>query len=103
VRRAWIGVGAESVPLPRRIGFSLGLNQVSGAAITSVEPDGPAAQGGLADGNIIVAIDGATVSGVDDLVRLLGAERIGAAVAFAVVADGRLHTTVVTPGERNGA
>jgi len=103
VRRAWIGIGAETVPLPRRTALSLALNQASGAAITAVEPDGPAVRSGLAVGNIIVAIDGAVVSSVDDLVRLLAADRIGAPVAFSVVADGRLHAIVVTPAERNGA
>ena len=103
VRRAWIGIGAETVALPRRIGLSLALNQASGAAITSVEPDGPAARSGLAMGEVIVAIDGVTVGGVDDLVRLLGADRIGAAVSVSVVTDGRLRAVVVTPGERNAA
>jgi S1-C subfamily serine protease len=103
VRRAWIGIAAQTVPLPRRIALALGLNQAFGVAITAVESDGPAAHSGIATGNIIVAIDGAIVSGVDDLVRLLTAERIGVSVAFSVVADGMLQTIAIVPAERNGA
>ena len=102
VRRAWIGIAAQTVPLPRRTGLALGLNQSFGAAITGTEPDGPAAHSGLAVGEVIVAIDGVPVSGVDDLVRLLTAERIGASVAFSLVADGKLKTATVVPMERNG-
>lgn len=103
VRRAYIGIAAQTVPLPRRLGLALGLNQSFGAAITGVEPDGPAAQSGLAAGNIIVALDGEIVTGVDDLLRLLAAERIGVSVSFSVVADGRLRMVAVVPAERNGA
>jgi len=102
VRRAWIGIAAQTVPLPRRIAVALGLNQSFGATITGTEPEGPAAQSGLAAGNVIVGVDGVPVSGADDLVRLLTADRIGAPVAFSVVADGKLKTVVVVPAERNG-
>jgi S1-C subfamily serine protease len=102
VRRAWIGIGAQTVPLPRRIGLALGLHQSFGAAITNIEPEGPAAQSGLGVGNMVVAIDGAPVSGVDDLVRLLTAERIGASVVFSIVADEKLKAVTVVPIERNG-
>jgi S1-C subfamily serine protease len=102
VRRAWIGIAGQTVPLPRRIGPALGLNQSFGVAITGTEAEGPAAQSGLAVGNLVVAIDGTPVSGVDDLVRLLTAERIGASVAVSVVVDGTLKTVTVTPAERNG-
>ena len=102
VRRAWIGIGGQTVPLPRRLVLELGLRQPTGAAITAVEPDGPAARSGLIQGNIIVAIDGAPVAGVDDLVRLLTADRVGASVSLSVVADGKLRSVAVVPTERNG-
>jgi len=100
VRRAYIGVAAQTVPLPRRLGAALGLAQAFGVAISSVEPDGAAARSGLAAGMIIVALDGVTVTGSDDLVRLLGAERIGVPISLSVVAGGELKVISMTPSER---
>jgi len=76
VRRAHLGIGAGTVPLPRRIALRLGLSQATGAVITAIEPDGPADHAGLLTGDILLAIDGAPVSGADDLVRLVDQDKI---------------------------
>jgi S1-C subfamily serine protease len=85
VRRAYIGLGAGTVALPRRVALRLGLTQRDGAAILSVDQDGPAAEAGLLSGDIVIAIDNVKVTGADDLVRLLDAERIGRVVAVDVL------------------
>jgi S1-C subfamily serine protease len=76
VRRAHLGIGAGTIPLPRRIALRLGLSQTNGAVGTAIEPEGPADHAGLLTGDILLAIDGAPVSGADDLVRLLDADKI---------------------------
>ncbi len=76
VRRAHLGIGAGTIPLPRRIALRLGLSQATGAVVTAIEPDGPADHAGLLTGDILLAIDGMPVSGADDLVRLLDADKI---------------------------
>ncbi|MCI0466316.1 MAG: trypsin-like peptidase domain-containing protein [Beijerinckiaceae bacterium] len=80
VRRAYLGIGAGTVPLPRRIALRLGMTQKMGAVVSAVEADSPAGQAGLLTGDILVAIDGVPVTGADDLVRLLDAEKIGRTV-----------------------
>ena len=77
VRRAYLGVGAGTIALPRRIALRLGIAQATGAALTTVEAGSPADEAGLLTGDIVLAIDGAPVTGADDLVRLLDAEKIG--------------------------
>jgi S1-C subfamily serine protease len=76
VRRAHLGIGAGTIPLPRKIALRHGLNQSMGAVVTAIEPDGPADHAGLLTGDILLAIDGTSVSGADDLVRLLDADKI---------------------------
>jgi S1-C subfamily serine protease len=85
VRRAWMGVGAGTLPLPRRIALRLALEQATGAVITQVERGGPADEAGMLTGDIILTIDGASVSGADDIVRLLDADRIGRTIAVDVL------------------
>jgi len=100
VRRAFIGVAAQTVPLPRRLGLALGLEQSFAAAVTEVTPEGPAARAGLKAGNLVVTLDGERVTGSDDLVRLLSAGRIGASVTLSVIADAKFKEIVIVPAER---
>ena len=100
VRRAFIGVAGQTVPLPRRLALALGLKQAQGVAIASLEPDSPAAKAGLQPGNIVLALDGEPVTGADDLVRLLGGGRIGIGTSLTVIAGNELKQIVVLPAER---
>ena len=54
-------------------------------AVTGVEPDSPAARAGLASGDIIVEFSGSAVTGIDDLHRVLTADRIGVATTVVVL------------------
>jgi S1-C subfamily serine protease len=102
VRRAFIGVAGQTVPLPRRLALALGLGQAQGVAIASLEADGPGAKAGLQPGNIVLALGGERVTGADDLVRLLGADRIGIETPLSVIAGSELKQVVVVPAERTG-
>ncbi len=100
VRRAYIGVGASTSVLPRRVALRLGVDQPTGALITTIENDGPAAQAGLMTGDFIVAIDGQKVTGVDDLVRLLDGGCVGRTVRVDVLRRSELRKIWVGPKER---
>jgi S1-C subfamily serine protease len=85
VRRAYLGIGAGTVAVPRRIGLRLGLAQRMGAMVSAVEAGSPADHAGLLTGDILLAVDGAPVTGADDLVRLLDAEKIDRAIPLDVL------------------
>ncbi len=102
VRRAFIGVGAQTIPIPRRMARSLGLDSAAAVIVTTIDPDGPAAKAGLRERDIVVSLDGIPVTGADDMIRLLNGDRIGRRIELLVVASGRLRTIEVTPGERAG-
>jgi S1-C subfamily serine protease len=77
VRRARIGVGAETVAVPRALARHHRLAAGTGVKVLSVEPGAPAEAAGVLRGDVIVGLDGAPVADVDDLQRLLGESTIG--------------------------
>jgi S1-C subfamily serine protease len=100
MRRAFIGVAAQTVAVPRRHARAAGIENRQGAMITATEPQGPAAAAGLMSYDIVVRLDGAPVTGVDDLIRLLNAEQIGRTVKVDVLRRGQLRTFELLPTER---
>src|SRR4029077_9122444 len=99
VRRAHIGIAAETVPLPRRIGLATGAGRRA-IRISEVMSGGPANQAGLLAGDLILSVDGMAIEGADDLIRLLGAERIGRETAVAILRGGAVEKRTVVPVER---
>ena len=97
IRRAYLGVAGQNVPLHRRVVRYHGLPREHAVFVVSVEPDGPGARGGLRDGDMIVAFDDHPIGGMDDLHKLLTEERAGHEVAVAVLRGTERHTLAVTP------
>jgi S1-C subfamily serine protease len=93
-------VSGQTATVPRRHARNAGIEKASGAMVTALEPKAPAALAGLMTLDTIVRADGQPVTGVDDLIRLLNAERIGKRVAIDVLRRGLLRTFEVTPLER---
>ena len=100
VRRAYIGVSAQTAPIPRRHAHFAGIDNASGAMIMGAEPDAPAAAAGLMSHDIVVRHDGAPVTRVDDLNPLLNADRKGRAVTVEALRLGRLREFTLRPVER---
>ena len=100
VRRAFIGISADTVPLPRRAALAAGMATASALRVRGLEPGGPAALAGIAAGDIIVSVDGSPVTGVDDLIRLLDGDRIGKEVELRIVRSTATSTVVVRPAAR---
>jgi S1-C subfamily serine protease len=100
VRRGYIGIAAQTTSIPRRHVRYAEIENDTGATISGIEPDGPADVAGLMSLDTIVRADGAPITGVDDLIRLLNGERIGREIAVDVLRRGQLRTFKVTPLER---
>ncbi len=99
VRRCYIGVAGQNVPLPRRVVRFHELARETGVRVQSTAPDGAARVAGLSSGDIIVAVDGIPVGDVDELHRLMTEERVGKPVPITVLRLAQKHDVVVTPRE----
>jgi S1-C subfamily serine protease len=100
VRRAYIGVGAATTAIPRRIALRLELEQATGARLLSVDQAGPAAHAGLLSGDIVIGLDGKTVTGIAELLRALDAEKINRTVPVDVLRRSERLRVWIGPVER---
>lgn len=99
VRRSYIGVGGQNVPLHRRIVRFFHLTVDGGVRVSSIEPDSPAMRAGLWQGDIIVGFGGIPVPGIDDLHRLLTADIVGKSMPLMLVRGTEKITLFVVPAE----
>ncbi|MFN3971162.1 MAG: Do family serine endopeptidase [Gemmobacter sp.] len=99
-RRGWLGVRIQDVT--PEIAEAIGLASSKGALITDV-PDGPAKDGGMLAGDVVISFDGAEVADTRELVRRVADAPVGQAVRVVVMRDGKTQTLSVTLGRREEA
>ncbi len=85
VRRSWIGIAGQNVPLPRRLAYEYQLKESTGILVVSVQDGSPASHAALREGDIIVAIADQPVAGIDALHRLLTAECAGMTLSVEIL------------------
>ncbi len=98
VRRGYLGVGAQAARLPESLASE--IKQETGLLLVSIETGSPAEKHGLLMGDTVVALDGEPVRHLDDLLTLLGNERLGKTVPVRVIRGGKVQEITVTVGER---
>jgi S1-C subfamily serine protease len=99
IRRSYIGLAGQTVPIPRAVARENQLAVTSGVFVVSVEPNSPAAAAGVKDGDVLLAFAGTPVTGVDDLHRLLTEEKIGEPTAITFLRSARRRKITVVPRE----
>ena len=99
VRRSYIGVGGQSVPLPRRLVRFHHLPVESGVLVVHVEPGKPGARAGLREGDVLVELAGKPVAGIDALHKLLTEERIGVSTRLGLVRGTERLDVEIVPAE----
>jgi serine protease Do len=96
VVRGRLGARMRNAAISADEAKALGLPAAHGVIVISVEPDSPAARGGLRAGDVIVAFNGQDVSSADDLVARVSATRPGGRVNVRAFRDGQERTAAVT-------
>lgn len=97
IRRSYLGISGQTVPVPRGIARANGLAITSAVFVTAVEPGSPAATAGLRDGDVIVALDRETIAAVEDLHRQLDEGRIGVPTTLSILRGGARRTLTAVP------
>lgn len=99
IRRGYLGLAGQVVSLPLRV---INYNQLavqSGVLVQNVEPDGPAYNAEIHEGDIIVGFNRQAVANIDDLHRLLHESAIGKDLPMEILRKGIKHAIRVIPGE----
>ena len=99
VRRAWLGIAARDRPLDLRLVRALSLSALRAVEILSRDKDGPAADSDLRPGDLIVAVNGEPVDGIDALHRQLARVPPGTGLTLKVVRRTRLLDLPLTVRE----
>jgi S1-C subfamily serine protease len=103
VRRAFIGISAQQTAIPPRRRHAAGLAQDGAVMVSAVETGSAADRAGLKAGDIVLSLDGHTITGADDLIRALTGDKIGKAVGFDVLRGVERLTISLVPEERKRA
>ncbi|MGA9061840.1 MAG: DegQ family serine endoprotease [Terracidiphilus sp.] len=96
VIRGYLGVSIQSVNPD--IAKAFGLSQGGGALIGDATPGGPADKAGLQRGDIILELNGASVSGPDDLSLRISEMSPGSVAHLQIFRNGRTQQVNVTLG-----
>jgi len=99
-RRGWLGVRIQDVSAD--IAEGLELDEARGALVTDV-PEGPALEGGVEVGDVILSIDGEEIENTRELVTIVGESAEGQTIRLVVFRDGETETLRVTLGRRETA
>ena len=98
--RGYLGVGIQPVRLAEKVQEE--LSQETGLMVMSVEPDAPAGQAGLVQGDVIVLLDSQPTRHLDDLQTLLAGDRVGKSVPVKIVRGGQLQDVAVEISSQKG-
>ena len=100
VRRGFLGIGSQPVAIPSSLRQQLALEQETGLLVVGVEPGGPAEQGGVLIGDLLIGMAGQPVRDTDDLQDRLGPQSVGQATPLQLIRGGERRELTVTVGER---
>ena len=100
IRRSFIGVAGQDVPLHRQIIRFHHLDQESGILVVSIEPNSPAQKAALREGDVILSYESHSVEGIDQLHRLLTVEEVGKRATLSVLRGTEKIQLTIEPQER---
>jgi S1-C subfamily serine protease len=99
VQRAYLGLVGNARPIGRRVQRYFELPEATAVEVISLDANGPARRAGLRERDLIVGVNGHSVSSVDDIHRLLAGQTAGALFQLAILRGGQRREVQVLAGE----
>jgi S1-C subfamily serine protease len=99
VRRSYIGIGGQNVPLHRSVVRFHDLKRESGVLVVTVEQGSPASKAELREGDVIVDYDAQPIADIDDLHRLLTDEKVGFKSPVTIIRGSQKIALQIAPEE----
>lgn len=99
VRRGYIGIGGQNVPLPRRVVLFHELSVESGVLVISIENNSPAQKAGLVEGDVLVGMNNQPIASIDELHKLLTHEQVGVRSPLTIIRHSAKLVLNVVPEE----
>jgi S1-C subfamily serine protease len=99
IRRSYIGVAGQNVPLHRRIVRFYNLPVETGVLVVSVEKDSPAQRASLREGDLIIAFNEQPIGSIHELHKMLMGEQIGVEAKVLIIRHTEKLVLAITPAE----
>jgi S1-C subfamily serine protease len=99
IRRSYIGVAGQNVPIHRRVVRFYNLPLETGVLVVSVEKNSPAEKTGLREGDLIVAFNAKPLGSIHELHKMLMGEQIGVQSEITIVRHTEKFALAITPAE----
>ena len=99
IRRSYIGVAGQNVPIHRRVVRFYNLPLETGVLVVSIEKNSPAAKTGLREGDVIVALNGESIGSIHELHRRLMAEQIDVESVIVIIRHTERLELPIIPAE----
>jgi S1-C subfamily serine protease len=102
VARGYLGIGLQSVAIPKVLKQQLNIQQDAGVIALSVEESGPAARAGMLVGDIVLSLGEHRITGPEALHAVLDGSSVNKQLPVGILRGGALVQLSVTVGDRPG-
>jgi S1-C subfamily serine protease len=102
IKRSFIGVAGQDVPIHRRIVRYYNLPAEKGIMVINVEKNSPASKASVLQGDIIIGFNDKIISGIDDLHKVLTEDNLGITSKIKILRYTEITELSITPIERAG-
>jgi S1-C subfamily serine protease len=97
VRRARLGVAAQTITLDHRLARRLNRPSTNAVMLSEIIDGGAASRSGLVEGDILLKLDDHILAGVDDLHRLLTLERANKPGNLTILRGSHIESVAIMP------